>query len=179
MNQIIYIPDELKVVVDAVNTAFSTRSNDPFNVYYDFGHYAEVVKNLTLKGQSPTKRTERYPLVWLVTDYPEIKGNFKIYATTSLQIIIAMPTDMNYTMQQRRDTVFFPRLYPIYEELLNQISRYSLFGKPSVAAIEHTKIDRPYWGGQDSGNGVANLFNDFIDAVQIKNLKLTIKNKCG
>jgi hypothetical protein len=45
--------------------------------------------------------------------------------------------------------------------------------------LQHQKIDHAYWGKQDNnGNGVANLFNDVCDVIEIKNLKLNIDFNC-
>ena len=173
-----FIPDVIGSAVEKVDTAIFAKHS--FRVFFDFGHYQEVTKNLTVKGKSISQKGERYPLVWLVMDFEERHGlNPDTYADVNLHLIIAMPTNNNYTMEQRRDEVFVPKLYPIYQELLTQISKSKSFGMPKLEMIEHTKIDRPYWGGQDSmGNGTVNLFNDFIDAIEIKNLRLRIKQIC-
>jgi hypothetical protein len=165
-----YIPDLVGEVV--AKTAMALQKE----VYYDWGHYSEVVKNLDEKDKSITNKA-KYPLIWLVLDTDEQMGRPSgVYAELSLQFIIATDTSANYTMQERRDNSFLPVLYPIYSELLNQFSRSSDFGMP--ARIEHTKTDRPYWGVQGGiGNGSANLFNDFIDAIQLKNFKVNVKRK--
>jgi hypothetical protein len=110
-------------------------------------------------------------------DFEEVmNGKSGDYAELNLQLIIATDTSANYTMQERRDKSFLPILYPIYAELLNQFSKSSLL--TMAYNISHTKIDRPYWGVQSGlGNGTGNLFNDFIDAIQIKNFKVNVKRK--
>jgi hypothetical protein len=95
-----------------------------------------------------------------------------------VQFIIAVPTEIEYTMAERRDKNFLPFLYPIYAEFIKQLAVAPELGMPGELLLKHTKTDRPYWGGGDQiGNGTANLFNDFIDAIQIRNLKLNIKQK--
>lgn len=165
-----YIPDLIGDVVTKVSTAMQS------SIYYDFGHYSEVVKNLDERDKNITNKA-KYPLVWLVMDFEEQMGSKSgAYAELSLQLIIATDTNADYDMKQRRDNSFLPVLYPIYSELLNQFSKSTVFGMP--ATIEHTKVDRPYWGVQGGlGNGAANLFNDFIDAIQLKNFKVNIKRK--
>jgi hypothetical protein len=175
-----FIPDLFGAVVGAVDAVFSTRSADPFRVYYDFGHYAEVTKNLVEKDSSITKKNTKFPLIWLVTDFVENmgSGNDNYYAQASpLTIFIAVSTDVNYSGTQRRDKSFLPRLYPIYAELLNQLSDSSAFGMPQI--LPHLKIDRPYWGTQDAqGNGTANMFGTYCDAIEIKNVKLSVNKIC-
>lgn len=175
-----YIPDVFAAVVARVSQTMEALPADPFKVFFDFGHYTEVTKNLTLKDQSPTQQDKRYPLVWLVMDFDEQMGaNPADYARIpGVQIIIAVPTTIDYTMQERRDKNFIPTLYPIYAELIKQLAVAPEFGMPGELKLVHTKTDRPYWGGSDQlGNGTANLFNDFIDAIQIRNLSLNVKHK--
>jgi hypothetical protein len=38
----------------------------------------------------------------------------------------------------------------------------------------HTKTDRYFWGADDD---TKNVFNDFIDAIEIENLELKVKNQ--
>ena len=165
-----YIPDLVRDVVAKVATTLQTQ------VYYDYGHYSEVVKNMDEKDKSYTNKA-KYPLVWLVMDFEETMGGKSgDYAELNLQLIIATDTNAEYTMQERRDKSYLPVLYPIYAELLNQFSLSKVF--KTAYKISHTKIDRPYWGVQSGlGNGTGNLFNDFIDAIQIKNLKVNVKEK--
>lgn len=150
-----------------------------FDVFFEFGHYREIVRNQTMKSGNPNK-PQRYPLLWLVMDFEEHHGKYSaVYAEGDFQIIIAMDTTADRTMQQRRDEVFLPILYPIYEALVQVI-----LDTPKIVTIgtdlKHTKTDRPYWGGQDGyGNGEVNLFNDHIDAIQIKLPQLKIKDSCN
>jgi hypothetical protein len=174
---VINIPGLFKTVTDAVSSVFASREEDPFEVYFDFGHYIEVVKNLTNKDKSISKKGSKYPLIWLVMDFPEKYGSqINGYCLLPrIDILIAMPTSPSISTSQRIDKNFLPRLYPIYQELLKQIASSSLFVEQSIRELVHEKIDRPYWGLQDViGNGDKNLFNDFIDAVQIRGLSLTV-----
>lgn len=176
MSATIYIPDLFKALVTKVDATFSAATADPFHVYFDYGHLNEVTKNLQIKANSITQKTARYPLIWLVMDFEEAKGKTPgIYAELTASLVIAVPTLKEYSMEQRKTAVFLKRLYPIYGELLKQFNKSAVFGMPPVARIPHTKIDRPYWGGQDK-SGDANLFNDMVDAIQIKNLKLFVRS---
>jgi len=168
-----FIPDVFEGLMPAIIAKVG------FPVYFDFGHYREIVRNQTMKQANPTK-PDRYPLLWLVMDIKEEHGKYAgIYADSPFEIIIAMDTTVDRTMQQRRDEVFIPILYPIYAALIQAI-----LDTPKIVTLgtdlRHTKTDRPYWGGQDGyGNGEMNLFNDYIDALQIKLPELKIKDTCN
>lgn len=170
MTDFLYIPNEIEELVGNVATALGTP------VYFDKGHYQVVENNLTAKDKGISQKNSKYPLIWLVMDYEETMDGLFSYINPSL--IIAKDTDLNYTMDERRDKSFLPVLYPIYDELLRQISISSKFGMPAMGKISHTKIDRPYWGIQSGlGNGEKNMFHDYIDAIEIKRLKLSLRRK--
>jgi hypothetical protein len=44
--------------------------------------------------------------------------------------------------------------------------------------FEHQKYDRLYWGKQGLYGNSGNIFNDFIDAIEINELKFEILNTC-
>lgn len=173
---IIVIPDLFKDIAAKVNEELSTRATDPFPVYFDYGHYNEVTRNLTSKDGSVSQKHKKYPLIWLVMDFVEKAGDTTEYCELpDLQILIATVTKPAITTPERIEQSFKPRLYPVYSELMNQIEQSGYFSVSQAEAIPHERILRPYWGGQDTnGNGTANLFNDFIDAIQIRKLKLVV-----
>lgn len=173
----IHIPDLFQTIVGKVNAVFSTRVIDPFPVFFDYGHYVEVTRNLTQKDASISQKDKKYPLIWLVMDFDEDFGSIDdgYCDLPALQILITVPTQPAITTPERVEKNFRPRLYPIYDELINQIFQSGLFQVINPENIKHRRTLRPYWGGQDSqGNGTANLFNDFIDAIQIRNLQLKV-----
>ncbi len=167
-----YIPDSFEELVDKISLKLG------YKVHFDAGHYWEVTKNLQLKDGAIEESTrEKYPLFWLVMDFEEEVGRSDIYAELpNIQLIIATRTEMAYTMEERRDKTFKPILYPIYNEFFNQLYVSKAFMKVGTT-YPHRKWDRPYWGGQESGNSEQNLFNDHVDAIQIK-LKISVKKQC-
>lgn len=118
-------------------------------------------------------KPKKYPLVWYVMNFKEGMGNVGLYAKLpDPRIYIMTNTQLNYTMKERRDNTFLPILYPIYAELIKQFSLSPYFRITSEESLEHTKIDMPYWSedGQKT-----NFYNDYIDAIQIVDLKLEVK----
>jgi hypothetical protein len=158
-----YIPDLMARVIEEMNETME------FEVFYDFGRVSDIVQNLTEKDGSVSLKGRKYPLIWLVMDFEE--RYMTSVCELNLKMFIVDITEATYNMEKRRDEVFLPILYPIYTGLLTALSQSTTFGRPSFDRIEHTKIDRPYWSGQD------NVFNDHIDAIEINNLKLFVKRK--
>jgi hypothetical protein len=169
-----YIPDIIGATVQAAATKLG------YPLYYQWGHYADVLRIMTAKDKSITQDGTKYPLVWLRTDFIENVMSYGGYASVNFQLFIIKDSLANYTVDERRDNTFLPVLYPIYNELINQITKgVPYFGRPYLMQLQHQKIDHAYWGKQDNnGNGVANLFNDVCDVIEIKNLKLNIDFNC-
>ena len=182
-----FIPDIFKDVVAKVSTALTTPVGlvpailtTP--VYFNYGHYADVLKDLKAKDGGITTQDKKYPLIWLVMDYVEKKGiDLGLQAQIpNLTILIVTPTTPTDNIADKMVKNFVPILYPIYQELLTQISKEVRLKNSIVSQINHEKIDRPYWGlnsGINGSNGEANLFNDFIDAIEIRNLDISVKRK--
>jgi hypothetical protein len=171
MSQTLYIPDLVGTVVEKVNAVFSSRPANPFNVYYEFGHHEEVLRQLIYKEQNPSK-PKKYPLVWLVTPFEEDRRTVGIYGVATLHFVIAFDTQNTYSMPERRDNVFLPYLYPVYHELINQLMLSKSFA--TAGQLPHIKTDIQYAKVTEGEN----LFNDFVDVVDVKNIRVQVKNIC-
>lgn len=171
-----WVPDIFRDIVGRI-----IIPNTP--VYFDYGHYKEVAKNLIYKDISESVKNKKYPLVWLVLDMPEdmdpLPGQ---YSSPKFQLIIATGTDPNWTIDERRDGSYLPFLYPVYNQLIDQMRKEVRFGFPNFTQMKHQKVDRYYWGGDETPGGAVdkpNLFNDHIDAIQLRNFNIKINTvKC-
>lgn len=156
-----------------IDAKFAVRAVDPFRVWFDYGRYLEITRRLTEKQGGTTTRSQRFPLIWLIIPYGEIYGKTdQVCELKGLQIIIATLTEPDSTTPDRMTDTFVPRLLPIYDELIKQFETAGLFNFDGFD-IPHEKINQPYWGGED-GKQQANFFNEPIDAIQLKNIQLTV-----
>lgn len=171
----LWTPDIFRGVVSRINVP-------GIPVYFDYGHYKEVAKNLHFKDGELSQKDRKYPLVWLVMDFDEDINTFPgVYSQPTFQLIIATITEPEWSMDERYANSFDRYLYPVYNQLVQQITKEASFGLPPEATLGHRKTDRPYWGGDETPGGAGdkpNMFNDFIDAIQIRNLKLKIYPSC-
>lgn len=172
-----YLPYLIKEVVANVNTIFSTRASDPFNVFFDHGLYVSVADNIYKKQNQGVEEAGIFPLIWLITPSIDIDPSVAkdaIYGTATFDMIIAMPTSNEYTQDQRDQLVFIPRLLPIYDELVKQLEISDYFKKTLKPIVEHYRY-RPYWGGIEGGTDQKTLFKNFIDAIHVTGIRLDIK----
>lgn len=147
-----------------------------FHVWFDEGRYIEITRNLSIKDGGVETKTQKYPLIWLV--YPhtivEAIGGIGI-EIKGLQIVIATRTEPNSTTPKRKEVNFIPKLYPILRELKKQIDQSGYFNDLDFDN-NFERIDQPYWDGKD-GAQQANMFNDFIDAIQLKSITLEVNEE--
>jgi hypothetical protein len=176
MEQPVFVVDEIETVVKAVDAVlFATLQK---HIIYLYGHPLEIVNRLQKLTNSPQSKDKKYPLVALFTDFRvNREQRFDMYGTTSLNIIIATLTQPDYYSEDRMAKNFKPILYPIYVELLNQLAKSKAFFWYNPDEIAHTEIDRLYWGKEGLYGKTGNIFNDFIDAIEIQNLSILINNK--
>jgi hypothetical protein len=145
-------------------------------VYFDYGKLKEVTRKLTQLDGGITTKNKKYPLVWLVMNYAEDYGNTDEFCELNdVTIMICTLTDPSSYTSARVEANFIPVLYPIYDALVQELGDSYFFEDTGLLDFEHTKIDCPYWN-EDAGigDGKYNQFNDFIDAIQIRKLKLIV-----
>jgi len=179
LNQIPSISDALKATVAKVDAAIIANTSLDWGnlnkrVYYMQGHPMELAGIL----QSFTKASlPKYPLVILVRDVEDqtaTTGQNGINTQFNARIIICMRTEPSLRGDAREAATFKPVLHPIFWELLNQISNSDLFNMPTIEDMKLKWTDRYYWGVNDENK---NIFNDHIDAVEIKSISLNVNNE--
>jgi len=143
---------------------------------YLYGTPDDLTHDLRDMTQSQTYEAKKYPLIWLPMDITEVYTANDFIYTVNVNLVICDATKASYKTGERFAKSFAPTLQPIYEELLKQLvlSSYFAFGDESM--IEHSKTDRIAWGKKalitTNGQGV-----DYVDAIELTNLKLTTKFK--
>ncbi len=169
-------------IVTAVQAAILTQlqgaNSDIVAINYLFGHPLELIATLQEKQKSPTSKMNIYPLVMLFTDIPEHWGNpGGYYADVTLQMVIAYSSKPDLKAADRLTKNFLPILLPIYQELMKQIVASGYFVTQNQKGLKHIKLDRYYWGKTGLYGNTANQFNDFLDAIEIKDLQLKLTNQ--
>jgi len=184
--QPVYLHKEFKPIVQAVSAKLLPQLkayDDKITaVHYQYGHPLEIIKTLGQYDQGGTSKFNKYPLVAFFLDMPMDRGaDVGIYGEATVHMaIIRSCKDPNHTAEQRDVNNFDPVLTPIYMELMRQIgNRGDIFQIPSATRIRHKVTYRYYWGKQGLFGNETNIFNDWVDCIEIENLKLKInENYC-
>lgn len=170
----VYITDIFNEWMAKVNTKLT------FGVHRYSAHILEVLENLKQLDNSGNSDL-KYPVVILICDFEEQIGQNKSieygYEIATLNFVIASTTDRNFKQPERLTQNFKPVLYPIYNALLESIlessSVYKFTG--TIEDIPHVKYDRYFWGREKIFGNDANTFNDYIDAIEIRGMKIKIR----
>lgn len=177
----VFIVDEIGDVVTKVSAALLTQLqilDDKIEaVNYLYGHPLEIIETLKQRDEADNFRFKKYPLIALFQDFPERKGYIGIDSETTLHLIIARATEPTYKADERYTFNFKPFLYLIYLEFLKQLNFSKAFTHYGAEQIEHTKYDRLYWGREGLYKNEGNIFNDWLDCIEIRDLRLKVNLK--
>lgn len=112
------------------------------------------------------------PFILLLLDIQETVG--KALINVSCDMVIGAVTNRTYSTNERYLNNFTPTLYPIYDEVMERLTNGS---KTILQAsyIDHEKWDRVLWGKQGLYGVDANIFDDYIDAIEVNKINLKLK----
>jgi len=132
----------------------------------------EMTDVLDTMAKQPSLEMKTFPLFGLFIPIIENKGTeIGIDGVEGIKICIAMTSNPTIRTPERMTKNFKPILYPIYYEFLNQLSLDKRLLKTDNNGFKHRKIDWPYYDPESNKNA----FNNFVDAIEIKDLELKIK----
>lgn len=161
----LYITDEMGDVVDRINTALTLTIN------YEFGEEDHIIKALRDMGNAGLTK---YPLIALVLPVDIKRGSAAggYYGIASIQrLIIATVTNPTHSPKQRQEEIIKPIIQPIYDEFLKQLTKQKTFAVMGEQ-VEHRQQIR--FGTQSAAQG----FTEYIDGMEILDMKLVIKQNC-
>ena len=128
-------------------------------------------------SKTASTSVNKYPVVALFTDILEDRGiRSDIQSDVTIPaLVIATETKQSYQAENRLSKIE-TILKPVYAELLANICQHSAFTDTEPTLIKHTKVNRLSWG-KSAIFSDRNLGIDFIDAIELQNLQLSIKWK--
>lgn len=142
-------------------------------VHFEHGHYLEIAKVLQQKALGTTSKFTKWPLIALFRDFPE-KNEVGLYTEMTATLIIAKSSDPNWTSDQREQNSFIPVLYPVLSAFLEAMDNDQRIMNQSVQELSYTKIDHYYWGSQTVLDKTPNIFNEWTDSIELRDLTIKI-----
>ena len=171
-----YLPDIIKGIVERINNVFSTRETDPFTVLFTHGNYAQANRDFYKAPQEGKNN-----LIWLKMPFDQVVGKSSLYYSDLVfSIAIATVSDNKLSQTERDNTTIKPRLYPMYDLLMQEIDREGWFVFNRTRTPEHRAIVESYWGiGDVNGQDTDNLFKIKADVMSVLDLKIKLrKSSC-
>ena len=164
----IYIVDIFSDIVKAVDSAlYSTIGR---HIFYQYGSSLQILDQLVQLNGGTTSKTQRFPLIALFQPFDEAMGGNGYYTKLTIpKLVIAALTKPEISVPKRYSETFKPLLYPIYYELLNQITLNGYFVMNDAGMIPHSKKDNP---GSPPAKGMAS--GEFVDSIDLFNITLTL-----
>lgn len=142
---------------------------------FDHGHPIEIVNKIKQYTHHDTLKFEVFPRICLFHDIEERIGFDR---EVSCDLVIVTNTKPEYSAANRYTYSFDPTLTPLYNLFMEQLSASKYVQSESGDYFEHTKYDRLYWGKSGLYGNSGNIFNDFIDAIEINKLKFKTLKTC-
>jgi hypothetical protein len=184
--EVIFINGKAYSIIEATVSYFTVKGNvTAYNSftsglpYFLYGHILEISNILKEKNKGiGTLKWQKYPLIILQLDVEsKYEGISNSFSYSDITIYICNLTEPTYRASDRLTESFDKVLYPIYEKFITALLRHpAIVPNQTVDNTSHTKVDRFYWGSQDNNNSTANIFDDYLDAIEIKKLELNIIN---
>lgn len=151
------------------------------DVFYKFGHIREIANVLQLDSKTEEFRAQKYPAIFLLQDFAERKGtDMEVETEATLQLLIVAGSTKDDRSADRYRKVFKPILYPIYEAFITTLNSDTRL-LTAYSGVPHEKVDRPLISGalsEPTTGSNKNLFNDHLDAVEVRKLNLKILKNC-
>lgn len=147
------------------------------NVSYLFGDWSYVSNQLTVWGKSPKTSPLKFPIICLYSPFTEDRGAEE--SRVSLEFILMVNTEKDYTNEDRESISFDKVLRPIYRLFMDEIRGDRRFASDYRGVVPHRYTENYRYGRVGVLGPDGKPFRDFIDAIEIKDLNLTIKKeKC-
>ncbi|MES2428240.1 MAG: hypothetical protein V4560_14770 [Bacteroidota bacterium] len=178
----VYIDDIIGDVVDMVeasvlatiqvNETAALGGTKIQQIRYSKSSYNELLETLAQADGSSEERFNKYPLIHLVQDVTVERGSdVGIFGTTSLNIVFIHQTEQTYKVEDRDAKVFKPVLWPIYYDFMAQLYNSKWFVMNDTGEYRHQVTKRAYWGNRKLKSSEL-ILNDFVDAIEVRNLNL-------
>lgn len=146
-----------------------------YQVYFDFGSYKELQKNLIDKGK---EHRQKYPLVFLQLDITEgIEQQAKKVTETAQTIIILNETDRAWDSRERFVRQYEAVLHPIYSSFISNIKQsiYFIDSLNEYGNLPHNKTDKYFFSSTEAK--AQNVLAAYLDALEITGLTLLLNQE--
>jgi hypothetical protein len=155
---------EVNVFSQAVDANGTWQALAPYSMYGT----RVVINQMLMDHNAGEYAYQKYPLVAL--RLPATVTVNGATASLSANILIAHFTGATLRPQERLEQKFEAILWPLTSLFLKMV-RYS--GEFNIYEPEYQQVDRMFYGNETGEENIKNVFDDPLDAVELRGLKLS------
>lgn len=148
-----------------------------YNVNYIFGDSTYIREALFIQGKTPKSASKKFPLIGLYTPITEQRDNRDYQCKTNISLIIAINTLKDYTNEQRIEVSFKQILRPLYNAFIDELKSDKRLDFGYDNHVDHYYSENYAFGRRGAFDSDGKEISEKIDAIEISNLELTVKNK--
>lgn len=154
---------EVNVLGQAINASGIWKALAPYSYYGT----RVVINQLLMDRNAGEYAYQKYPLIALrLPSTIRVNGAM---ASFSANILIAHFTGASLLPEERVEQKFQAILWPLKVLFLNMVRRSGEF---NIYEPEYDQIDRMFYGTETGEENIKNVFDDPLDAVELRGLKL-------
>lgn len=165
------IIDTMKEICESL----SEKRKSPVN--YLYGDSSYIREQLLALGQSKSTAANKFPLIGLYVPFDEARDNEDYFCKAAVNMIIATNTLEKYTNEQRRKISFVGVLRPLYDDFIRELKECRKFDHGYSDIISHIYSENYSFGRRGAIDADGKEVGEKIDAIEIKNLELTVKKQ--
>lgn len=146
------------------------------DIHYVFGNSQYLKDNLDELSKSPASNEIKFPLIFLRCPVKEKRDDKDYYSCAKVDVIIACSSSKGWSNEERLVTSFRNILRPIYNGFLEALAEDSRLDFGYSEHINHEYSENYSYGRYGAYTSTGQEVSDPIDAINIINLNLKIKN---
>lgn len=163
----------MKPVVTIIGEVVTRMQIEYPGLQYHYGTQKEIIDRFTEMTKKSTIKNVMFPAICLIMPLKETVTNNGYLRDVSLNLLILTDSKQGFTTADRYTYSYTPILYPLWEHFI-EIAEYH--HEISPHNMEYERTDQVSWGKYGLDESKAQQFNDYIDAIEIENLKIQIIN---
>lgn len=168
------VSDKVFQVVDTLSQTLATDGTWKALAPYSMYGTRKTINEKLLRKNGGEFSYQKYPLIALrLPNRVDVTG---AVASVSMNVLIAHWTNKSYQPEERLAYKFEPILWPLTRMFIEGVRASGEF-----AGFEpnYSTIDRLFYGTGGGDENIANVFDDPLDAVEIRDLKVNYFADCS
>ena len=164
-------------ILTVADGMFGVRAMECPAINYTFGNAQYVKDRLDEMSKSQKESNLKFPLIALFCPFKEKRDSVEYYSKATVNVLIACATKQQYSNEQRRTTSFGNVLRPVYRRFLEALVEDGRLDFGYDGHVSHEYSENYSYGKYGAYTGTGDCISEPIDAINISNLTLTVKNQ--